>query len=976
MAVKDIDTKVAEKFDPTIEPRSDTGRDLYKQETAADPAFDGMVDFYKKNTANPTTENKHIEAARAQEGNPTRLFSRMPGAKRARRQIFKGVLKGKTSLIALILVLFGGAGMVTIMMSPTLAIVQFKELLVKDLNDQLASYDARQVVLLRGKLKDTTKGSCGVIKIKCKFATMSDRQVKNLEATGKFKITRDPPGLLPNRGMVTKITHTDSNGKVTEYSTAQAFADAQRTDLDFRSDLATRISPLFNSTSDPTWRKVMRKLGVSKTPKIAGDTDEERQKSLNDAVDNKTAPDGKTVTRLTNDKGETIGWEDEDGNRFTDQQVQQANESASRLSSSPTTMKVLSGAAKGVLITGAADTACTVYNTSRAVASLAKLKQTVDAARFANALVLTPADAQKAGAATEEMMNFVGSNLNQVTTEQTVLDENKWNQEGTAAKPPTTSNPELGSNAYDSFGYHLAAYGSAPPLNARAQRFMIGGGMVGTLDGVNQMIARIVNGGDPNPQQVSEKCGYIQNPFVRGGALIVGVIAGAGTFGLSTALMITGSAMVSMALPLIEARLADMIKGDTFKDINGADSGDAAFVGTSATFGEAAKARAMKPLSAEEAVEYTEATKTVNAKYDEIGRYLAKSTPLDVMNQYSFLGSLARQITPAVQSSDTTVASAALQLTASLPFALTSTTSTAKAAASIDRFQHCNDPGYRAIGVGADMFCNIRYGLSREELKMDTFENIDWMVATGNIDGSTDGGDARDNGQSWNYVKFLKECVNRTHGYGEDQEENSENGASCRSEQNEALNKHFRVYTFDKSVDEALDAEPRSAPLPGTEGFGTGETGAVSASGWAFPTVADAVITSGYKSAARPDHRGADIAMRSSDINAAMNKPIFAARDGEVVKAGPADGFGNWIVIRHEIDGKRVDTVYGHMYNDGVLVKVGDKVKAGQQIGKIGSNGQSTGAHLHYEIWDGGRDSGKEIDPTPSLDASRTERRV
>lgn len=107
-------------------------------------------------------------------------------------------------------------------------------------------------------------------------------------------------------------------------------------------------------------------------------------------------------------------------------------------------------------------------------------------------------------------------------------------------------------------------------------------------------------------------------------------------------------------------------------------------------------------------------------------------------------------------------------------------------------------------------------------------------------------------------------------------------------------------------------------------------------------------------------HRGIDLA-------APNNTPIYAAGDGEVIAAGPASGFGQWIVINHRIGGKLFATVYGHMYADGVLVKKGQKVTAGQEIGKVGSNGQSSGPHLHFEVWDGGHedfDGGHEIDPT------------
>ncbi|MFI8696641.1 peptidoglycan DD-metalloendopeptidase family protein [Dietzia maris] len=124
----------------------------------------------------------------------------------------------------------------------------------------------------------------------------------------------------------------------------------------------------------------------------------------------------------------------------------------------------------------------------------------------------------------------------------------------------------------------------------------------------------------------------------------------------------------------------------------------------------------------------------------------------------------------------------------------------------------------------------------------------------------------------------------------------------------------------------------------------------------------DYVVSSTYKSADRPDHRGIDLA-------APDGTPMYAMAGGVVTAAGPASGFGNWIIIDHTIDGKPYSTVYGHMWDDGVAVQVGDTVTAGQHIGKVGNNGQSTGAHLHFEVWEGGRlAGGTETDPQPWLD--------
>ena len=90
------------------------------------------------------------------------------------------------------------------------------------------------------------------------------------------------------------------------------------------------------------------------------------------------------------------------------------------------------------------------------------------------------------------------------------------------------------------------------------------------------------------------------------------------------------------------------------------------------------------------------------------------------------------------------------------------------------------------------------------------------------------------------------------------------------------------------------------------------------------------------------------------DYAADDDTPIYAIADGVVVHAGGSyqGRSNNTIVVRHEIDGKVYESWYVHMYDHGVLVKEGDRVEAGQTIGLVGSNGNSTGPHLHLEIHD------------------------
>lgn len=84
------------------------------------------------------------------------------------------------------------------------------------------------------------------------------------------------------------------------------------------------------------------------------------------------------------------------------------------------------------------------------------------------------------------------------------------------------------------------------------------------------------------------------------------------------------------------------------------------------------------------------------------------------------------------------------------------------------------------------------------------------------------------------------------------------------------------------------------------------------------------------------------------DMAAPLGTPIHAATDGIVVAAGPASGYGNWIQVK-AADGTM--TMYGHMASSGVLVHKGQKVTAGDTIGLVGSEGFSTGPHLHFEHW-------------------------
>ena len=85
------------------------------------------------------------------------------------------------------------------------------------------------------------------------------------------------------------------------------------------------------------------------------------------------------------------------------------------------------------------------------------------------------------------------------------------------------------------------------------------------------------------------------------------------------------------------------------------------------------------------------------------------------------------------------------------------------------------------------------------------------------------------------------------------------------------------------------------------------------------------------------------------DMAAPVGTPIYAAAAGTVTTAGMVDGTGT-VTIKHEIDGRVWYTSYLHMYEDGIYVKAGDTVTAGQMIAGVGNTGRSSGSHLHFEV--------------------------
>ena len=115
---------------------------------------------------------------------------------------------------------------------------------------------------------------------------------------------------------------------------------------------------------------------------------------------------------------------------------------------------------------------------------------------------------------------------------------------------------------------------------------------------------------------------------------------------------------------------------------------------------------------------------------------------------------------------------------------------------------------------------------------------------------------------------------------------------------------------------------------------------------WPCPSYSRISSQYGYRthpiSGTRKLHKGLDIAASSGN-------PVLAAASGTVVKSYFSSSYGNYVVISH---GGGLMTAYAHMTRR--LVSAGQTVAAGQQVGTVGSTGNSTGPHLHFEVYVGG----------------------
>lgn len=808
------------------ESRYGRARQLQSQET--NPGVNAGIDQAEAYANDPANATKNIDDTRQRESNPAAGSVNNSWAQNfTGKKANKGFLPNKLSLkkkgpLGLIAgLVFGGGFGFSMLLAPGMGIVHLKEVLTEDLSDHLSAVTVRQDHLLRAKLKKIQAGAgvCGTkITVRCKFTTMSKREIKRFKDAG-FEVTESKKSFGVNRTRI--VSMVAPNGKkINNPSDLLKSKDPK-----MRGYLNKAMTPKYLSFANPSgW---MKRLGVSKAPQLEGTDKKSLDESFNKATSGDTFEAGsKARTVQSDEKGDYVI--DDDGNKVYSNQSNYEKVKNTPVENSPKAAELakkadigshssnfLKSAAKGVSVIGVADTGCTVYNTSRAVSAASKVVSSAQLASFAM-VFLNTADKIKAGDAKPEEVSYLGDNLTYVDQQKMISDEKSVEkvdvdqQNQASLSMGERENPYYGKSAFDSAGYHVGAFNDAPILNSRDMKYKVGGGLMGTFDSLNATVLSAIG---TDAKGVREKCQAVQSWWARGAGLAAGLVVGLGSFGTGTALSIAASVAVGFAMPFLISTLADILAGKIVdSNTKGVDSGNAIFAGTAVLNGEIAKDYGMKPASKEDYNQYLASTQNVRQQNIETERVLAQTTPFDIYNKYSLLGSLSRSIYPAFTKAQQQPIVALL----SSPLRIGDSLSQSANAASVDgfnqlRFERCKDEGYDSIGIDADVFCNVRYSFSPAELNMDPEENVEWMISNGHIN---DEGEP----QSDTFKDWIKYCAEREDGWGETSEEGGDIGEDCVKDSDPYP--HFRVFRMDQKIDSAMSGEAEqeaAASDPGSD---------------------------------------------------------------------------------------------------------------------------------------------------------------
>lgn len=698
--------------------------------------------------------------------------------------------KRKGPMIAIILTVVGGGIGISALLSPSLLIIHMKETLAGILDSAGPAQSIRTNKVLYKKFKSakfafeqSSEGNCN---IRCKFGSMSDTMKRNFEAKG-FKIdATEGKGLAKGRWIIQSMEFPDGHVVKNGAEFAEATKDAARAS-NFKEVFNSKVVYFLNSKFGVILRE---KFGLNKLANFT--------QSLKDEATNKLTS---TKEKINEAIRKTLKLPAVDPNAnpklTTEERVAAAR-------ANPKYTKVFAfidgPLAKTSNVTGIIQGICASYNVIKGVTYATKAAKVASIVGFAM-IFLNAGDQIKAGdmdAATADAL-------------------------GTMLTEPDAN----GKAATDSTGFKMAAFGdTGTTLSDEAQKTSIApsGTILASLTALAKLAAV---GGTVSLLAMHSLCKGAGNWVVAIAQscpeqIVVAATTGIETVGIGAAIsaiscvgqMLVTMAAVNGAIGVAVGAVTKAIIGGEIPTLDGNSrgemAGDAIYSGSSQIMGGTAAAYGLKAGSTAEIKQYAIDTAIMKKQQDTIASYEARNTPLDIYNQYSFLGSIAKTLNVGALYNSSILSSIGNVLSI-IPKSLATITSNIGAdvdkKAQIYAKGQCNDSSLLSLGIDADAFCNPSYVMSSTELDNDIDTVTDYMIngiSGGFIDKNTG---AAIPGSD--YQKYLDNCANRIAPLGdssgpiEDDDYEWVMGSKCV--ENSTMLSNFRTYTMDKAINDTMD---------------------------------------------------------------------------------------------------------------------------------------------------------------------------
>lgn len=835
--------------------RYGTARSLDEQERGA---FDDIEKNYDKN-ADSSQEDSNIQKVRDRESTSSgnwgvnRDSFNQPSDSKRRISFNIGKVGKKKGPMGVVIVLLIAAVLGPMAAMPLLGPLMFFENVTKDLNDMVHARDARGKRMAYNKVANADREqalrACGsIITIRCKFATLSSKQVEKLKFAGIEVTGEDKRFSIRERIVPTTYKFEGRSYTAKEWSrelkTNPRAIQAQR--------LANNVR--YSTVSDKAFmNRVYKRFGITKkAPELKGRTAAERvQALLNKAgtgdigelrFSEKLKSDGTPELDKDGNKQYTLDGGDS-GRTYTEADKKRMEKDIARVKNAKPPSRARGAAIGALSVLGYADLACSIKNMiggASVAAKVANQEHLVSYVAPIAALVYKI----KAGDASPEDAEVVGKFFNDTDAQRQISSLEKSNFESAGDKGQVAikgdvaqvDNPNYGKSALNSDLYNMSTNGGIAPKTESMNLLSLGFGassLAAGLSSAASVMSKILT---------VSGCGFVQNWIVRSIGIAATAVIAVGSGGASAAAQVATMVGMMIIFMKVQSVLNSAAEGNPVENAdlenNTVARGDAAWTGLSGMMSAGAQANGMIPGTAEDIVAYQSEQQETLLAYDQVDRANVKDQ-FAITNEYSAMGSFARTLV-SIAPKSSSMASLSSSL---LSFPLTSfsllTRSQSVHAEPVDtsRFQQCDDEQYKKMGIGADIQCNVRFFMPEDDLQLDTDEVAKYMednnlvnAETGLPEGYTipepeasqDGALNAIKGITSgfipkppkdypnDYARFLDYCVYRAMPFGETYEEKSADqdwmtGKKCMTKG--APFSYYRIYTMDKVVNDSEDSD-------------------------------------------------------------------------------------------------------------------------------------------------------------------------